>query len=557
MSYPNAKLMNLEDGHTLLSVIDKRKADMIIVNDNTPAAVMSFHDGADGLPMALKVAVEPVQDLHGYDHPWPAGGGKNLLNITLVNGSHGNLTWEIQKDSASNITGVKFNGSHSDSSRYFPKIGDIYLEPGNYYLSGGINAYCSIDIEGGIGKENNSPSVPTPFTVSTAGTYPVYFAIFGNRTFNNDVAYPMIRLSSVSDATFAPYSNICPISGWTGAKVNKTGKNLYIGSPSFDGYGPDATELANWVVQSETYNGHEVRRKSGMYGGLYQPIKLKPGTYVFSVLAKTDSNSSASMNLHIDNGSETIAAQTFSLTNSWQKISKKFDISEECVIRARAYGSEGSGFLITEYQLENGESSADYEPFGETYAITFPSEAGTVYGGTLTVNKDGTGSLAVEKGYKNLVGASEELYTLDSYQRFAFSVPDYTAIAPDLIDNNIISNRLKSVKKDYVFQSDYAISGLYQGAHNMYIRINSSITTVELLKTWLANNNVQIVYNLTTPSSPIALTAPQVKALLGANNVWADTGDILSVDYPADTKLYIDGKIASLQALILENISNT
>jgi hypothetical protein len=24
--------------------------------------------------------LEPVQDLHGYDKPWPAGGGKNLFN---------------------------------------------------------------------------------------------------------------------------------------------------------------------------------------------------------------------------------------------------------------------------------------------------------------------------------------------------------------------------------------------------------------------------------------------------------------------------------------------
>ena len=27
----------------------------------------------------LKVAFSPVQDLHGYDSPWPAGGGKNLF----------------------------------------------------------------------------------------------------------------------------------------------------------------------------------------------------------------------------------------------------------------------------------------------------------------------------------------------------------------------------------------------------------------------------------------------------------------------------------------------
>ena len=39
----------------------------------------------------------------------------------------------------------------------------------------------------------------------------------------------------------------------------------------------------------------------------------------------------------------------------------------------------------------------------------------------------------------------------------------------------------------------------------------------------------------------------------GVNNIWTDTGAITECNYPADTKLYIDGKVAELQALILEN----
>ena len=42
--------------------------------------VASFSDGADNLPMKVVASVNPVQDLHGYDYPWPAGGGKNLFN---------------------------------------------------------------------------------------------------------------------------------------------------------------------------------------------------------------------------------------------------------------------------------------------------------------------------------------------------------------------------------------------------------------------------------------------------------------------------------------------
>ena len=51
------------------------------VQPNTLAmSIASFSDGADGMPVKKLVAqIEPVQDLHGYDHPWPAGGSKNKL----------------------------------------------------------------------------------------------------------------------------------------------------------------------------------------------------------------------------------------------------------------------------------------------------------------------------------------------------------------------------------------------------------------------------------------------------------------------------------------------
>jgi hypothetical protein len=41
-------------------------------------------------------------------------------------------------------------------------------------------------------------------------------------SFNNEVFYPMIRLSTETDASFAPYSNICPISGRTAAVVTRS-----------------------------------------------------------------------------------------------------------------------------------------------------------------------------------------------------------------------------------------------------------------------------------------------------------------------------------------------
>ena len=58
-----------------------------------------------------------------------------------------------------------------------------------------------------------------------------------------------------------------------------------------------------------------------------------------------------------------------------------------------------------------------------------------------------------------------------------------------------------------------------------------------------------VVYELATPVT-YQLSAEQVKTLLGVNNVWASTGSMKEITYPADTKLYIDKKFAELSAAI-------
>jgi hypothetical protein len=57
-------------------------------------------------------------------------------------------------------------------------------------------------------------------------------------------------------------------------------------------------------------------------------------------------------------------------------------------------------------------------------------------------------------------------------------------------------------------------------------------------------DGVQFVYPLATPIT-YTLTPTEIKSLLGDNNIWADAGDT-TVTYRADTKLYIDKKIAEV-----------
>ena len=46
-----------------------------------PSNVVSVDDAIATPASDVTIGIEPVQDLQGYDYPWPAGGGKNLFDL--------------------------------------------------------------------------------------------------------------------------------------------------------------------------------------------------------------------------------------------------------------------------------------------------------------------------------------------------------------------------------------------------------------------------------------------------------------------------------------------
>jgi hypothetical protein len=82
----------------------------------------------------------------------------------------------------------------------------------------------------------------------------------------------------------------------------------------------------------------------------------------------------------------------------------------------------------------------------------------------------------------------------------------------------------------------------YPTTDRIYIRDDRFNNTTDFEN---AISGIQIMVKLATPVT-YSLTAPQVKSLLGLNNVWCGTGDILDVNYAADTKTYIDNLFASI-----------
>ena len=68
-----------------------------------------------------------------------------------------------------------------------------------------------------------------------------------------------------------------------------------------------------------------------------------------------------------------------------------------------------------------------------------------------------------------------------------------------------------------------------------------------------SENPLIIVVEIKTPIT-YQLTPTEVRLLLGTNNLWVDTGNILEMTYPCDLKLYIDKKISQITPT---NVSTT
>ena len=96
----------------------------------------------------------------------------------------------------------------------------------------------------------------------------------------------------------------------------------------------------------------------------------------------------------------------------------------------------------------------------------------------------------------------------------------------------------------------YGTSGAQTTASSGYIYFSNGgeSTTKEAAKTWVQNHPFSVVYPLANPVT-YQITPTEVSTLLGANNIWADTGDI-DVTYKADTQLYIDKKITATKSII-------
>ena len=143
-----------------------------------------------------------------------------------------------------------------------------------------------------------------------------------------------------------------------GMVLKTTGKNLYVGSPSFD----DFINRDKYTLADETYNGHEVIYKSEAWYGVRKDILVKANvTYTFSSMVKC----SAPTRISIYNKNADIL-EWKDIGTEWTRISGTFTPSQDTVERLRVESNNDNTIYLSEYQLEIGSSATEYEPYTES-----------------------------------------------------------------------------------------------------------------------------------------------------------------------------------------------
>jgi len=201
-----------------------------LVKNATPGEIVTFTDGGDNAPItSASVSLSPIQDLNGYDSPWPGGAGKNLFYFNSNPGISANgLTYTVVNENEVKITGTAVGQSTAYFWWYTNGGQGLYLKNGTYRITaegvGGNNGPYIVYSGGGnngVAYNTLTNAVPSRTITVTDDTKPFNYFVIRTEAGTTVDTTIKIQIESGSTATaWSPYSNICPISGHTGAELN-------------------------------------------------------------------------------------------------------------------------------------------------------------------------------------------------------------------------------------------------------------------------------------------------------------------------------------------------
>lgn len=364
---------------------DKTLIDNATLTGQASGEVASFDMGGDAPLKECVIQIEPKQDLHGQDYPYPAGAGKNKIPMTVdgLKAANTSGTWSgntytlngvtftIQTDDGGNVTKIETGGTTSESIYHFVIGEDIVLN-GNYkFTSGNTNPWSGYNYLCLAIDSNNTEYVPTSNdgVELPSGTYKVVIGIALNTNVDGKAFYPMIRDAADTDPTFVSPSNICPIGGYYQAKVNAVGENMFDNSTFEKGIIIDGTIGYSEGTTSLTVENGGVSFTTntnwrGVYSGL---IPVLPNSNYF--WSWTESDNVGSYVDYFDANGDWISNAYYQQTNYFTTP------SNAAYIRLSYQKPTAGSISISNIMLAPGTARADFVPYnGYTKPVPFSNK---------------------------------------------------------------------------------------------------------------------------------------------------------------------------------------
>ena len=212
---------------------------------------ITITDAANLNAKAMSMSIEPIQDLHGYDKPWVGGAGKNKFNLSISTQTVSDVAITVNDDGT-------FYTSGTASADIGIILGVSDAVAGTRYklngcpAGGSVNTYKLVACDDNTG-EWYSDTGDGADNIDGNQVKKVKLVIASGTNVSGLCFKPMVYLNSETDATFAPYTNICPISGLTSGVVERVGSNS-IGYIESGTIGTDGTKSQSQSNRCRTSN---------------------------------------------------------------------------------------------------------------------------------------------------------------------------------------------------------------------------------------------------------------------------------------------------------------
>ena len=455
--------------------------------------VVTVTDALNEPAESLVVTFNPKQDLNGYDKPWAGGAGVNKFGDYTVINSYMNSSGVLQPSPSDRTYIIKALPSTQYAYKFvrIPKAGasvnDDY-QIGEYY---GDNRPEVGDVGTRIEAAGYANNIGTgTFTTSASAKWiAIKLANIEKTDSEATASTAQVEIGSSVSTSWTPYSNICPISGHTEVVTEINSGNFW----------DEEWELGSYsnVNGEPTTYPDRIRSKNR--------IIVVPNTEYFF---KT-SNGLTAGNVYFYDANDVFISARTTIGNT--AIVTPANCRYMRIAMGAPYGKTYNNNVSINYPSTDHEYHA-YQ--GTTYTTSLGR---TVYGGTLDVV---SGELVVDKGFATFDGT--ETWTKNTRALNAF----YTA-RPQGCKQTTTMVSDKFVYVDNV-QDLYNTYGTCYTGSSMNFSVNPITIggdTIEAWTAWLANNPLQVVYELTTPIT-YQLTPQQINMFKNNNSFTANENDI-------------------------------